>query len=531
MSDQNAAPHVPRGPNGVPLDASTRARMPVSPGRSGAPSRDRRAGGPRAPSRRPAHPTSWSSSSTTSASPTSAATAPRSPPRTSTRSPRAACASPTSTPRRCARPPGPRCSPGSTRTAAGIGTVAHVDPGFPGYAMELAPRRRHHRRDAAATRATPRCMVGKWHLTKDSDQSDAGTASLVAVPAGLRPLLRVPRRLHQPPPPAPARRGQPRRRRRPVPRRLLLHRRPHRPRHLDDPRAQGVQPDQAVLPVLRARRGARAAARQGRGHRASTAAATTPAGTPCASSATRRQQELGVIAAGTPSWRPATPSPTTTSRPWDELDATASGAVRPAHGGVRGHGRQHRPEPRPAARRARRAGRARQHDLHLHLRQRRVPRGRGRRAPAPTTCTCSQGDDLDADLARIDLIGGPQTTPHYPRGWAMAGNTPFRLYKINTHPGGHSVPFIVSWPAGASARRRRAGAARPVRARHRPAAHAARPRRRRAPRPSATGTRSRPLAGRASTPVLADPDAPSAHTEQVFEMTATAATTATAGRW
>jgi arylsulfatase len=59
-----------------------------------------------------------------------------------------------------------------------------------------------------------------------------------------------------------------------------------------------------------------------------------------------------------------------------------------------------------------------------------------------------QGDDLDADAARLDLIGGPQTTPHYPRGWAMAGNTPFRLYKLNTHRGGHSVPFIVHWPAG-----------------------------------------------------------------------------------
>src|SRR5207344_1308084 len=57
-----------------------------------------------------------------------------------------------------------------------------------------------------------------------------------------------------------------------------------------------------------------------------------------------------------------------------------------------------------------------------------------------------QGDDIDADLARIDEIGGPTTTPHYPRGWAMAGNTPFRLYKINTHAGGHRVPFILKVP-------------------------------------------------------------------------------------
>ena len=55
--------------------------------------------------------------------------------------------------------------------------------------------------------------------------------------------------------------------------------------------------------------------------------------------------------------------------------------------------------------------------------------------------------DVSADLARLEEIGGPTTTPHYPRGWAMAsGNTPFRLYKINTHAGGHSVPMIVSAP-------------------------------------------------------------------------------------
>ena len=31
-------------------------------------------------------------------------------------------------------------------------------------------------------------------------------------------------------------------------------------------------------------------------------------------------------------------------------------------------------------------------------------------------------------------------------GWAMACNTPFRLYKISTFRGGHSVPFVLSWP-------------------------------------------------------------------------------------
>ncbi|MCY4663212.1 MAG: arylsulfatase [Acidimicrobiaceae bacterium] len=56
-------------------------------------------------------------------------------------------------------------------------------------------------------------------------------------------------------------------------------------------------------------------------------------------------------------------------------------------------------------------------------------------------------EGVDADYGRIDLLGGPRTLAHYPMGWAMVSCTPFRLYKINTHRGGHSVPLIVNWPA------------------------------------------------------------------------------------
>ena len=52
------------------------------------------------------------------------------------------------------------------------------------------------------------------------------------------------------------------------------------------------------------------------------------------------------------------------------------------------------------------------------------------------------------DLSRLDLIGGPQTAPHYPNGWATVSNTPLRLYKFNTNGGGRRNPLIVSWPAG-----------------------------------------------------------------------------------
>lgn len=57
-------------------------------------------------------------------------------------------------------------------------------------------------------------------------------------------------------------------------------------------------------------------------------------------------------------------------------------------------------------------------------------------------------DDPELDQERLEMFGGPRLFSHYPRGWAYAGNTPFRLYKRNTHAGGHTVPMIVHWPDG-----------------------------------------------------------------------------------
>ncbi len=56
--------------------------------------------------------------------------------------------------------------------------------------------------------------------------------------------------------------------------------------------------------------------------------------------------------------------------------------------------------------------------------------------------------DGTTDLANRELIGGPRVFPHYPKGWALACNTPYRLYKRFTHAGGHSVPLVVHWPSG-----------------------------------------------------------------------------------
>ena len=49
-------------------------------------------------------------------------------------------------------------------------------------------------------------------------------------------------------------------------------------------------------------------------------------------------------------------------------------------------------------------------------------------------------------LPQLDQIGAAGTDPHYPAGWAMAGNAPFRRYKRDTHRGGNTDPFIVHWP-------------------------------------------------------------------------------------
>ena len=49
-------------------------------------------------------------------------------------------------------------------------------------------------------------------------------------------------------------------------------------------------------------------------------------------------------------------------------------------------------------------------------------------------------------LEHIDRIGGPGYMNHYPRGWSMAGNTPFREWKRSVWQGGIADPFIIRWP-------------------------------------------------------------------------------------
>ena len=61
-------------------------------------------------------------------------------------------------------------------------------------------------------------------------------------------------------------------------------------------------------------------------------------------------------------------------------------------------------------------------------------------------------DDIDENLAMLDELGGPRTYGHYPNGWAMAFNTPFKMWKRYEYAGGTSDPCIISWPKGISAK-------------------------------------------------------------------------------
>lgn len=59
---------------------------------------------------------------------------------------------------------------------------------------------------------------------------------------------------------------------------------------------------------------------------------------------------------------------------------------------------------------------------------------------------------LEEADARLDEIGGPRIHNNYPWGWTVAGNTPFRRWKRETHEGGVADPLIVRWPGGIAAR-------------------------------------------------------------------------------
>ena len=61
-------------------------------------------------------------------------------------------------------------------------------------------------------------------------------------------------------------------------------------------------------------------------------------------------------------------------------------------------------------------------------------------------------DTVEESMKVFDQLGGPETYNHYPIGWAMAFNTPYKLYKrYASHEGGIADSAIISWPNGIAA--------------------------------------------------------------------------------
>ncbi len=415
----------------------------------------------------------------------------------------------------------PMCSP--TRAAlltgvephrAGLGTVAHVDPGFPGYASELAPdvmTMAEILRDEAGYATM---MVGKWHLAKDSDGSEGPRHSwpcqrgfdryygVIDAFTNLHHPHRLVQDNHQ----------------------VEIDQYPEGYYFTDDITDQAismVRSQKTANPsrpfFLYMAHGAVHAPLHARPEDIEKYRGRYAAGWD-ALRAERfaRQQAMGVVAPGV-EVAPRNTERDHDVRPWDELSADEQ----------RLFARHMEVYAAMVDRVDQNIGRlvAALEDLDELDNTVFVftsDNGASREGEVAGTTAyyvhLLQGDDIDADLARIDEIGGPTTTPHYPRGWSMASNTPFRLYKINTHQGGHSVPFIVSWPAGldesgvsAGEYRRQyqhvtdllptfleiVGVDRPA-TRH--------------------GVPLVDLQGASFTAVLADADAPSTHREHIVEM-------------
>ena len=55
-------------------------------------------------------------------------------------------------------------------------------------------------------------------------------------------------------------------------------------------------------------------------------------------------------------------------------------------------------------------------------------------------------------LPKLDVLGDPETFPHYPIGWAHAGDSPLKRWKRESFNGGNTDPFIVHWPKGIQAK-------------------------------------------------------------------------------
>lgn len=350
----------------------------------------------------------------------------------------------------------PMCSP--TRAAlltglephrAGMGHVAHSDPGFPGYAMELtplAPTMAELLRDAGYRTL----MVGKWHLTRDSAQHDAGDRSSWPLQRGFDRyygFLDGFTNLHHP-------------------HRLIEDNHAVRvdsfpegyyltddltDRAIDMVReCRASDPDTPFLLYLA--HGAVHAPLHAKAVDIERYRGAYDAGWDVLREQRhRRQLDLGVIPPGT-ELPPRNTEPGDDVPAWDDLDPDRQrlfARYMEVYAAMVDNIDQN-------------TGRLRAALEELGMWDDTLfiftsDNGGSREGEADGTSAylrklhytrTGAEEPLAEDMARIDDLGGPTTMPHYPRGWAMVSNTPFRLYKINAHRGGHSVPFVASWPAG-----------------------------------------------------------------------------------
>ena len=345
----------------------------------------------------------------------------------------------------------PLCSPSRaslltgqlTGHAAGVGHVAHSDPGFTGYAMELSE-------DVATMPEILRghgyrtLMSGKWHLAKDSDQSDAGPHHSWPLGKGFDRyygFLDGFTNFHQP-------------------HRLV------RDNHtveidtypegyyltddltgeaIDMVRASKVnRPDQPFFLYLA--HGAVHAPLQAKAETIAKYAEVYTVGWDAIRHARyERCQQVGVVPKGV-TLPPRNSEPGYEAPPWKSLSSDEQ-ALFARYMAVYAAMVEHIDESLGALRAALEAMEEWDNTLLFFTSDNGASKEGG--TTGTTGYYVHLGGDIgiDRDHARLDRIGGPEVLAHYPQGWAMACNTPYRLYKRMAHQGGRHVPMIMSWPA------------------------------------------------------------------------------------
>ena len=124
-------------------------------------------------------------------------------------------------------------------------------------------------------------------------------------------------------------------------------------------------------------------------------------------------------------------------------------------------------------------------------------------------------DTIEANLPLLDELGGTKTYNHYPNGWAMAFNTPFKMWKRYEFNGGTSDPCIISWPAGHEGRRARSASSTTTRSTSsRPSSTRSASRRRERSR----ATSRAPSTASACAPASTTATAPTTRTTQFYSM-------------